>query len=243
MCDEPQPNAVVPDVNIGVVAGRLCQLCHVVDEAHGGDEVLEGSFLNEFTVLKGPVWKCAKSLLDFLIRQFLHGFSFPVSSGRGLACLSRGDPALLGHLAAAAEGESIGRDVFGDAGAGGDVGTVADGDGSDEGGVRADEGAVADGGEVFVDAVVVAGDGARADVDAGADDGVAEVGEVVGLGAFAERDLLGFDEVADVGAVADVAFGAEVGVGAEDGAVGDVGVVEDAAVADGDAVAEWRSSG
>ena len=76
---------------------------------------------------------------------------------------------------------------------------------------------------MLVDAVVVAGDGAGADVDAGADDGVAEVGEVVGLGAFAERGFLGFDEVADVGAFADVALGAEVGVGAEDGAVGDLG--------------------
>ena len=89
-----------------------------------------------------------------------------------------------------------------------------------------------------MDAVVVAGDGAGADVDAGADDGVAEVVQVVGLGAFAEGDLLGFDEVADVGSFADAALGAQVGVGAEDGVVGDLGGVEDAAVADGDVVAE-----
>ncbi len=55
----------------------------------------------------------------------------------------------------------------------------------------------------------------------GSDDGVAEVVEVVGLGAFADGDLLGLDEVADVGSLADVALGAEVGVGAEDGGVGD----------------------
>ncbi len=81
-------------------------------------------------------------------------------------------------------------------------------------------------------AVVVAGDGACPDVDACADDGVAEVVQVVGLGAFAEGGFFGFDEVAHVGSVADAALGAEVGVGAEDGVVGDLCAVEDAAVAD-----------
>ena len=78
-----------------------------------------------------------------------------------------GDPAGFGDLAGAAEGQGAFGDVFGDAAAGGDVGACADGDGSDEGGVGADEDSVADGGEVFVDAVVVAGDGAGADVDVG----------------------------------------------------------------------------
>jgi len=88
-------------------------------------------------------------------------------------------------LAAAAQGEGAFGDVFGDAAACGYVGACADGDGGDQGGVGADEGAVADGGEVLVDAVVVAGDGACADVDAVADDGVAEIVQVVGFGAFA----------------------------------------------------------
>ncbi len=152
-------------------------------------------------------------------------------------------PSRVWWFGGAAQGQGAVGDVFGDAAAGGDVGAGADGDGGDEGGVGADEGAVADGGEVLVDAVVVAGDGACADVDAGADDGVAEVVQVVGLGAFAEGGFFGFDEVADVGSVADAALGAEVGVGAEDGVVGDLGGVEDAAVADGDVVAERASSG
>ena len=93
-----------------------------------------------------------------------------------------------------------------------------------------------------MDAVVVAGDGAGADVDALADDGVAEVAEVVGLGAFADGGFLGFDEVADVGSFADAAFGTEARVGAEDGVVGDLGVVEDAAVEDGDVRRRWWCS-
>jgi len=50
----------------------------------------------------------------------------------------------------------------------------------------------------FVRAVVVAGDGAGADVDLLADGGIAEIGEVVGLGAAPEFRLLHLDEIADV---------------------------------------------
>ncbi len=76
----------------------------------------------------------------------------------------RGGPAFFGDLAAASNGEGVGGDIFCDAGTGADVGAVADGDGRDERGVTADEDALADAGDVLVDAVVVAGDGAGADV-------------------------------------------------------------------------------
>ena len=52
--------------------------------------------------------------------------------------------------------------------------------------VAADECAFADARDVLVDAIVVAGDGSCADVGGVADFGVAEIGEVVGFGAFAE---------------------------------------------------------
>ncbi len=68
------------------------------------------------------------------------------------------------------------------------------------------------------------------------DDGIAEVVQVIGLGAFAHSGFLGFDEVADVGAFADAALGAEVRIGAQDRVVGDFGGVENAAVADEDVV-------
>ena len=55
-------------------------------------------------------------------------------------------------------------------------------------------------GRVLLEAVIVAEDGAGADVDAFADLAVAEVGEVVGLAAPAEAGLLRLDEVADVAA-------------------------------------------
>src|ERR1700730_15648512 len=84
-----------------------------------------------------------------------------------------GDPAGFGDLACAAQGQCSVGDVLGDAAASGDVGTGTDGDGGDRGGVGADEGAVADRRQVLVDAVVVAGDRAGANVDAVANDGVA----------------------------------------------------------------------
>ncbi len=89
-----------------------------------------------------------------------------------------------------------------------------------------------------MDAVVVAGYGSCAYVDACADDSVAKVVKVVGFGAFAHDDFFGFDEVAYVGILADVAVGAEVRVGTEDGSFADYGSIENAAVADGDVVAD-----
>ena len=93
---------------------------------------------------------------------------------------------------------------------------------------------------MLVHAVVVAGDGSRADVDTRADDGVAKIVEVVGLGSFAESHLLGLDKVADVRAFADAALGAEMSVGTEDRSIAYFGAVEDAAIAHGDFVAESR---
>ena len=67
-------------------------------------------------------------------------------------------------------------DVLGDDRARRDDGAVADRHRRDEGGVRADEGALADLGAVLEEAVVVAGDGAGADVAPRPDAGVADVG-------------------------------------------------------------------
>src|SRR3546814_7393717 len=53
------------------------------------------------------------------------------------------------------------------------------------------------------EAVVVAGDGAGPEIGAGADPGVADIGEVVGLGTRFDHRVLDLDEVADVGTFAD----------------------------------------
>src|SRR5512133_2110983 len=114
-------------------------------------------------------------------------------------------PAFLRDLPRPPEGEGARGDGLGHDGARGHVRARADLDGRHEDRVGPDERAVPDAGLVLLLAVVVAGDGARADVRAGAHEGVADVGEVVRLGALAEPRLLGLDAVADVRPLADVA--------------------------------------
>ncbi len=70
----------------------------------------------------------------------------------------------------------------------------------------------------FVEAVVVAEDRPGADVGLLAHRSVAQIGQVVGLGAPAHLDLLDLDEVADVGLLADVRARPQPRVGSDDGA-------------------------
>src|SRR5262249_16693752 len=96
----------------------------------------------------------------------------------------------------------------------------------------------------LVEAVIVAGDGAGADVGPGADLGIAEIAQVIGLGAGVEPGILGLDEVADPGALADATAVAQPGERADhsaalDGSTLDVAVAQDLdLVGDGDAEAE-----
>ncbi|MNQ79185.1 hypothetical protein D3C85_941190 [compost metagenome] len=65
---------------------------------------------------------------------------------------------------------------------------------------------------MLVHAVVVAGDRARAHVHAGADVGVADIGQVVRLAVFAQHALLDLDKIAHVAAVAKLRAGAQAGI-------------------------------
>ena len=135
-------------------------------------------------------------------------------------------PAFFHDLSGAADGQRVFGDVCGDARCCTDVCAFAYAHGRDQSAVAADEDSVVDHGCVLVDAVVVAGDGSGADVDARADFGVAEIGQVVGLRSLAQLDLLGLDEIADVRAFADFAAGAQMRIRAEDCAGADAGFFE-----------------
>src|SRR3546814_19122519 len=69
--------------------------------------------------------------------------------------------------------------------------------------VGADECACAYFRAVFQEAVIVAGDGPRADVGVGPDAGVADIAQVIGLCARAERCGLHLHEIADARLLAD----------------------------------------
>ena len=77
------------------------------------------------------------------------------------------------------------RHVFGDGGAGADDAARAHVYRGHQGGVAADKRAFANNGAVFFMAIVIAGDGAGADVHIFANVGIAQVAEVPGLGAAA----------------------------------------------------------
>src|SRR3546814_20816075 len=80
------------------------------------------------------------------------------------------------------QGQLIGRGVAGQCRAGTQGGAFAHGDRRHQLRVRTHEYIVFDDGAEFIDAVVIAGNRARADIDALADGRVANVREMVGLG-------------------------------------------------------------
>jgi hypothetical protein len=131
-----------------------------------------------------------------------------------------------GGLLHARDGELVGRRVLGQRGAGAERGAAADGDRRHQLRIGADEDVVLDHRAVLVGAVVVAGDGAGADVDVPADGGIADIGEVVGLGAVGHRAVLHFDEVADVHVLAELRAGAQARVGADDAAAAGLGLLD-----------------
>src|SRR5204863_9300173 len=78
-------------------------------------------------------------------------------------------PAFLDELVGAADCQGIGRHWLGDHGSRPDVSAVADFDGRYQGGIAANKSAFPDGGEVLPLTIVIAENGARADVAAGPD--------------------------------------------------------------------------
>src|SRR5690606_37376658 len=101
-------------------------------------------------------------------------------------------------------------------------------------------------GLVLVLAVVIAGDGSRPDVRVFADVRVADVAEVVRLGALLEARVLRLDEVADTHALAELRMRPEPREGAEGHAVLDPGFLHHAVglhlhVAADDAVLDHRT--
>ena len=134
--------------------------------------------------------------------------------------------------------------ILGDDAAGADIGAVADLDRGDQRRIRADERARADVRVVLVEAVVVAKDRARADVGAGADAAIAEIGQMIGLGALLDRDLLDLDEIADMHVLGEIGARPQPRKRADARAFADAGALDMAvgldlgAILDGDAWAE-----
>src|SRR5437016_2867825 len=142
------------------------------------------------------------------------------------AFLSRRFPGRDRHLPGARHGELPRGRVLADGRGGADVGAARDAHRRHQRRVRADEAVVLDHRAVLCRAVVVAGDGARADVDGVADLGVANVREMVRLGAGAEAARLDLDEVADMDLPRQMGAGPQPRKRPDAAALADFGVVE-----------------
>ena len=138
----------------------------------------------------------------------------------------RGSAPLLCDLARPAEGQGTGRDVLGDDAARRHVGAAADLHWRDQGAVGADERLRANHGAPLAVAIVVHGDRAGADVGGRADVGIAQIGQVVGLGAAAHASGLELDEVADMDLVGDIRARPDTGERADEGIAADAGAFD-----------------
>ncbi len=141
----------------------------------------------------------------------------------------------------ASDGQSILRNVAGDARRRADVGSFTYAHGRDESRITSDEGTVFDHGCVLVSAIVVASDGSGADVHACANFRVAEIGKVVGLRSLAQLDLFRLHEITDVCIFSDIAAGAQMRIRSKDGVGADAGVFENAAVAEENSIGRVRN--
>src|SRR5690606_38484323 len=79
---------------------------------------------------------------------------------------------------------------------------------------------------VLVGAVIVAGDGAGAEVDVAAHRRIADIGQMVGLGGFADCARLGLDEVADVHLRRQLRAGPDARIRSDAATGADAGTVE-----------------
>ena len=72
--DEAEQDAVVADVDVGVVAGGFGKWCDLIDEGDGFDEVAECPFTGELAVGELPVRELFEELFDLRSGEgLLHG--------------------------------------------------------------------------------------------------------------------------------------------------------------------------
>ena len=107
-------------------------------------------------------------------------------------------------------------------------------------GVAADERAVLNHRLMLFLPIVVARDGSRPDVHVGADGRIAEVGQVVRLGAGPHRRFLQFDEITDLGAFADIRVGPQMGKRADRRPIGNPRTNDEAKIVNRNPFGQYR---
>src|SRR6266540_6176277 len=119
-------------------------------------------------------------------------------------------PPVLVFLSPACDGECAGRNVLGNRGSSADVSALPDFDRRDDRCIASDEGAILDDRRAFDAAIVVACDGAGADIDVGTDGGITKIRQMIGFAPRAKRRFLQLDEIPDMGVRTDVGTRSQV---------------------------------
>src|SRR5664279_1320140 len=114
-------------------------------------------------------------------------------------CAHPSGPALAINLLRARQRQGVRGHILGDDASRADIGALADPDRRDERAVRADERACANVGLVLAIAIIIAGDRACSYVGARANVSIADIGQVIDLGAFIDIRSLQLYEVPDLG--------------------------------------------
>ena len=136
-------------------------------------------------------------------------------------------PVLLDELLGATEGQCTSGDILGQGRSGSHGHIGPQGDRRDQNGVGSGFAASTNHGPVFVDAVVVGGDGPCANVHLFTELRIADVAEVVDLAPGGDLALLDFDEVADPAIPGQFGPRPELGVGANRAAISDDRITHD----------------
>src|ERR1700687_4071231 len=147
-------------------------------------------------------------------------------------------PALFDALSRTPERQRIRRHVFCDAARRRDIGAAPNLYRRHQRRIAADEHAIFDHCLMFVHAVVIAGDRARADVYAFSDFRVAEIAEMVRLRTLAQLDFLGLDKVSHASTLAHITSGAQMRVRSEDTSRADARIFHDRPLLHCDTVAD-----
>src|SRR6476646_2903763 len=136
---------------------------------------------------------------------------------------------------------AVGLDIAGDYRAVTDGRPRPDDDARHERGVRPDERAFPELRPVLAEAVIIAGDRAGADICAGADRRIADVGQVIDLRPLGNIGILDLDEIADLRAFGEAGAGPHPGEGADDLSRADLRSVDMAEGTDRSAVGDLYS--
>src|SRR5690606_4346689 len=141
--------------------------------------------------------------------------SFKSQTGAAARCSFFTDgalPALDGTLRRARQSQRFGRRIARQCSACAYGGATPYGNRRNQLGIRADKGVVLDSGAEFVDAIVIASNGARADVDTLAYLRIADIGQMIGFAACAQRAVLDLDEVAYMRMLAQLGTRTQAGI-------------------------------